>query len=133
MLPEFNIKKIDSNLFADTAEKIARELANDKLINSEKKRSSDLNKPTQIRKFYDEVVIWHNKVGNDKNIFDNCLPFIKMIGSKVAYSKGREYVGDFFQEFVNKGLKQIETLEEFNNFKLLFEAVLGYYKALRPK
>lgn len=127
MLVQFDIKNISADLFSSTAEKIAESIA------AESRANSKLNKSTQIRKFYDEVVVWYSKVGNDNNVFDDCLPFIKMISSKVAYAKGRELVGDNFLEFINTGLRQIETLAEFRNFKLLFEAVLGYYKALRPK
>jgi CRISPR-associated protein Csm2 len=87
-------------------------------------------KKTQARNFYDKVLDLEKEI-QDKG-FDATYPFIKMLNSKVAYAVNRRVVSREFQEMMEQALKQIKNDSEgeqtFRNFKLFFEAVLGYFK-----
>jgi len=97
----------------------------------------DTNKPTQIRKFYDEGCMWAEKTRSVDD-FEKNLPFIKMMNAKVAYARGRELVDDKFVAWFSSCLAQIKAADEvgmvtFQNFRTLFEAFIGFYKVARPK
>ncbi|BCD68480.1 type III-A CRISPR-associated protein Csm2 [Nitratiruptor sp. YY09-18] len=83
-------------------------------------------KKTQVRNFYDKVLELEEKI--KKEDFDDVLPFIKMLNSKVAYAVNRRVASREFQEMIESCIKQIDTKEKFNTFKLFFEAVIGFYK-----
>lgn len=90
-----------------------------------------VNKPTQIRRFYDELVGWQERVNNDIEKFKQLEAFIKMMSAKVAYAKGRGLVDNNFYEWFNRCVKKTNDCNTLNNFRLHFEAVLGYLKAIR--
>lgn len=113
---------ISPELFDTVADDLAQILARDRFT----------NKPTQLRRFYDEFCLWHEKVENDQEAFEKILPFIKMINAKVAYAKGRKLVDDNFLKFMQDGLRSIKTKNELDNFKTFFEATLGFFKLHRP-
>ena len=106
----------------------------------------DSNKPTQVRKFYDELCMWHDKVhlakDKEKALQDN-LPFIRMMNAKVAYAKGRNQKEDKrdrtglvdknFVDLFSPCIKQVNSYKTLRNFKLFFEAFMGFYKVERPK
>ncbi len=91
----------------------------------------DTDKPTQIRKFYDEVVKLNDRCKQDG--FGTVELDIHMLIPKSAYAKGREHVSYNFDYFISQGVKQIKCKQSLQNFKLLFEAVLGFYKEIKPK
>lgn len=109
------------------------------------------NKPTQVRKFYDELCMWHDKVhmakDKEKALADN-LPFIRMLNAKIAYAKGRNQKEDKrdpaavdrtglvdknFVDLFSPCIQQIDSYKKLRNFKLFFEAFMGFYKLERPK
>ena len=90
------------------------------------------NKPSQVRKFYDELCMWETKVSADPVRFDDYLPFILMLNAKLAYAKGRKLVDDHFAKLIGDSLKQVKDPETLRICKLFFEAFLGFYKELRP-
>ena len=63
--------KIDADLFDKTAKRVATIVAN-----KSDRRASQLNKSTQLRRFYDELVMWEEKVRQNADKFDEYLPFI---------------------------------------------------------
>jgi len=87
-------------------------------------------KKTQVRNFYDKVLELENEI--KENDFESVYPFIKMLNSKVAYGVSRKVVSKEFENMFNECLKQIELNDKgeqtFKNFKLFFEAVVGFYK-----
>jgi len=125
-LPEFSICKITPELFSETAKTCANVIA-------ENGRKGDRNKPTQLRRFYDEICLWHEKIGNDKTRFDENLPFIHMLAAKVAYANGRKLVDDSFLQLIETCLKEVTNLQTFNNFKFFMEAFMGFYKMYKPQ
>lgn len=115
-------------LFDSTAEYVAKVIAGEKGA-----RGSKGNKPTQIRRFYDEVVMWEEKIRHDRDRFKEYLPFIRMLNAKVAYARGRDHVDDNFVKLVNHCISQVGSEADMRNFKLFFEAFMGFYKVFAPK
>ncbi|MEA3411109.1 MAG: type III-A CRISPR-associated protein Csm2 [Pseudomonadota bacterium] len=119
-----DLKSISPELFDDVARRAARTVAGN--------RKS--NKPTQLRKFYDEIVMWETKVAMHPDRFDDYLPFIRMLNAKVAYAKGRNnLVDENYVEMMNHCLRQVDSDRTMRVFKLFMEAFMGFYKLERPK
>ncbi len=114
----------DPGLFDTQAEKQAHAL------NIEGGRSTK-NKPTQIRRFYDELVGWQERIGGDDAKFKQYEAFIRMLNAKVAYAKGRGLVDDEFERWFRECIKATTSAKALDHFRLHFEAVLGFLKALR--
>lgn len=123
---------LPTDLFSQVAEDAAKDVA--KWDGS--KAGRDASKPTQLRKFYDEICMWNDKSERDSNRFKEYLPFILMLKAKVAYSKGRKHVNDTYKEMLNHCLGQLEQKPEpgtLRNLKLFMEAFTGFYKVYGPK
>jgi CRISPR-associated protein Csm2 len=115
--------KLDPELFNVIAKNAAQKVASG---------GDRVNKATQLRKFYDELVLWDNKVLLHPEKFDEYLPFIRMLNAKVAYAEGRKLVDHNFVNLLNDGLKQVICAETLHTFKLFMEAFMGFYKQERP-
>ncbi|MEA3220474.1 type III-A CRISPR-associated protein Csm2 [Immundisolibacter sp.] len=111
---------LDADLFAAVAEACAKKIAGDK-----KK-----NKSSQLRKFYDELGMWAERVRAEEDKFAEFLPFIRMLNAKVAYAKGRQLVDANYQALMNHCLKEVTDPDTLHLCKTFFEAFMGYYKAL---
>lgn len=83
-------------------------------------------KKTQARNFYEKVLELEAKANNEA--WENVLPFVKMLNSKVAYGVSRKVVSQEFEKMMNKAIEQVNTPEDLRVFKLFFEAVLGFFK-----
>jgi len=92
--------------------------------------SINRTKKTQARNFYDQILKLDEKIKSDG--FDSVYPFIKMLNSKVAYGVSRRVVSKEFQDMMTQCLEQIKQdkngEQTFKNFKIFFEAVLGFFK-----
>lgn len=86
----------------------------------------DRTKKTQARNFYEKVLELETKSQNEA--WENVLPFVKMLNSKVAYGVSRKVVSFEFEKMMNKAIAQVNTPEDLRVFKLFFEAVLGFFK-----
>jgi CRISPR-associated protein Csm2 len=113
---------LDADLFNGVARQVAETIAENR----------NANKPSQIRKFYDELCLWETKVNLEPARFDDYLPFILMLNAKVAYAKGRRLVDANFVKLIGDSLKQVKDPDTLRICKLFFEAFLGFYKELRP-
>lgn len=100
------------NLFDETAKEIANKISK--------------TKSTQIRNFYDYVLDLYEQ--SKIKSFNEVLPFVKMLNSKVAYSKSRGHSSDEFVLMMSECIKQVDTKEKLEIFKLFFEAVIGFSK-----
>lgn len=94
-------------------------------------------KNTQIRKFYDYILEYNEKSKKLDNagFVAEILPFIKMLNSKVAYastrsSGGGKLINAAFVEMMNDGIKAVDSKESLLSFKLFFEAVIGFHRAI---
>lgn len=93
------------------------------------------NKATQLRKYYDEIIMWEQKVRQSPDKYLEYLPFIKMLNAKVAYAKGRKLVDQNFVDLMRHCTKEIDDkdINTFYTFKLFFESFMGFYKMHKPK
>lgn len=124
-------KQITADLFDAVAKQTAQNIA----------ANAKSNKPTQLRKFYDEIVMWDQKITltpNKPEKLAECLPFIKMLNAKVAYAEGRKTSGQGLVDsnyvtLISTCLQQVDSPETLHTFKLFMEAFMGFYKQVREK
>jgi CRISPR-associated protein Csm2 len=128
----------DVNLFDTTAQRMAQDIVEDgHWVKTREgwKRTKSLgkNKSTQLYKFYDELVMWYDRVfahGVDREAkYKELAPFIKMLCAKVAYAKGRDLVSDGFLKLFSLVIRAIENPNTLKQAKLFIEAFMGFYKA----
>ena len=121
-MAEFYLKP-DSKLFDEVARKWAEEIYGNK--------KDPLTNKNQIRNFYDKVLEFHDAIFIKKDkTYKELEPFIKMLNSKVEYAKGRKVAREAFVDFMKKGINEIKNEEDLKNFKLLFEAVIGFFTGI---
>ena len=111
-----------AEIFSDIAQGAAKHI----------KTNKNLNKTTQLRKFYDELAMWNDRVQlvreNKEGKFQELMPFIKMLKAKVAYAEGRKNVDKNFSDIFNRCIDQINNVETLRDAKLFMEAVMGFCK-----
>ena len=127
-MAEFYLKP-DSKLFDEVARKWAEEIYGNK--------KDPLTNKNQIRNFYDKVLEFYDAIFvNEKKEekrdekYKELEPFIKMLNSKIEYAKGRKVAKGAFVDFMKKGINEIKNKEDLKNFKLLFEAVIGFFTGI---
>jgi CRISPR-associated protein Csm2 len=122
-------KLVDPKLFSEKAEKLATDIKREHEESKTKR-----NKPSQLRKFYDEVVRLDElarKHGKEGEKWDRLiLPALHMLIAKTAYAEGRELVSSGFKNFIRQSVGQVESPEDLAVFAGLFEAFIGFYKGL---
>jgi CRISPR-associated protein Csm2 len=89
------------------------------------------NKVTQLRRFYDELVLWEMRTAQHPGKFDEYLPFIRMLNAKAAYAEGRKLVDRTFVDLLAQTLRETTSAETFATCKLFWEAFMGFYKQER--
>jgi CRISPR-associated protein Csm2 len=121
---KISFKKADGKL-ADMFDSIAKEIA--KKLNDTDSRNSDIS-TTQFRKFYDKVLELSEKsIALSEDEFKvEILPFVKMINSKVQYSNSRGHCGNNFVQLMEVSIKQVNSVEELQNFKYFLESIIGF-------
>ena len=114
-------------LFGNVAKNLAEKIARD----GKKK----MNKQTQIRKFYNEVLRLSQKAENVRasEYKTKVYPFVIMLKSKAAHAKARELISEKFEKIINKCVTQANTKEKMELFKLFFEAFIGFYSTYKEK
>ena len=117
-------KQVDPDLFSIRAEALAKRVFEE--------GNNKLNKPTQIRKFYDEVLRFDSMIKTNPTEFENILPYLRMLNAKAAYAVGKELISKGFKDFISVSLNKIKDKDDFDAFAGLFEAFMGYYKFFRP-
>jgi CRISPR-associated protein Csm2 len=120
----FSGDKEDIELYNNTAEAMAKALT----------AHSKMNKPSQMRRFFDELTLWHQRSREcTDEQFAELLPRIKMLKAKAAYAQGREHVDETFFRMVKAMIDPLSNKTELERAKLFFEAVLGFSKMHNPK
>lgn len=119
---KFGEETIPADLFDSVSKSVAEEL---------NKAKDKFNKPTQIRRFYDELVGWQQRINGSENEFKKYEAFIRMMNAKVAYAKGRELVDANFEYWFTAANKATTNAKALDHFRLHFEAVLGFLKGMR--
>jgi len=117
--PNFKETEELANLFGEEAKRVAG-LLNDGY-------GADI-KTTQFRQFYEKILELNDKAQglNKKDFKIKVLPFVKLLNSKVKYSKSRRHCGDRFETMMEKSIYAVESAEELLNFKYFLEALIGY-------
>ena len=92
---------------------------------------SQRNKSTQLRRFYDELVLWETRAALQPDKFAEYLPFIRMLNAKAAYAEGRKLVDSTFVGLLSHTLKEVNSAETLTTCKLFWEAFMGFYKQER--
>ena len=132
-------KNLRDDLFSEVAKEKASEIFQAGL---DQRGNQSKNKSTQLRKFYDELVMWADKVQTVVKLepgqkssavredrYRQSAPFIKMMNAKVAYAKGRGHVDESFEAMFSHCIKTISDAETLKHAKLFMEAFMGFYKA----
>lgn len=115
------------NLFSVTA-KIATEVVHNE------GEATKINSPTQIRKFYDEVIRYKTQcLTKDEDFFKQKLPYIKMINAKLSYSKARGHIGPECCKLFSDLIGSVKNKKEFLVFADFFEAFIAYYRQYENK
>ena len=111
-------KPLDPALFDDHAHDAARRVA----------RSKNENKATQLRRFYDELVLWDTRVSQQPDKFSDFLPLIRMLNAKAAYAQGRKLVDATFVDLLRETLAEVKDAETLATCKTFWESFMGFYK-----
>jgi CRISPR-associated protein Csm2 len=120
---------LDPLLFSKVAEELAIQINEDFRTDRRKK----VNKRTQLRKFYDEVLRLNMLARERPMQWDAIKPQVYMLTAKVAYAEGRELVSSNFRKFVKEAVDKVDTPEDLNVFSNLFEAFMGFYRLHGPR
>lgn len=96
---------------------------------------------TQLRRVFDEVKRYERLLSGTDAKWEEHLPYIKMIKSKVAYTVARAAktkpkergVYKNLEAFISSGINLIKTEKDYHVFVSLFEAVYGFYYDKAPK
>lgn len=115
-------EKLDSEIFNSIAKQAAEIIAGD---------NDRVNKHTQLRRFYDELCMWEEKVSRQPDKFDEYLPFIRMLNAKAAYAEGRKLVDRTFVELLHHTLQEVSSPKTMTTCKYFWEAFMGFYKQER--
>jgi CRISPR-associated protein Csm2 len=113
---------IDPELFNGIAHEAAKAVA---------LAERDRNKSTQLRRFYDELLVWETRVSQQPNKFVEYLPFIRMLNAKVAYAEGRKLVDSTFVRLMHHTLEEVKDPASLTACKHFWEAFMGFYKQER--
>lgn len=97
------------------------------------KKDKNLNATTQIRRFYDELCYWDEKVRSAKGdaaevAYRDAEPYIQMMKAKAHYAMGRKLIDQTCLDFIVGIINGIRDVKTIQNGKLLFEAFMGYKK-----
>jgi len=130
-------KPLDPELFNDKARQAAQAVS---------RGDAQRNKSTQLRRFYDELVSWENRLSQfvgqldgdaearkreAEGKFQEILPFIRMLNAKAAYAEGRKLVDRTFVDLLHQTLAEVKDPETLTACKLFWEAFMGFYKQER--
>ena len=109
----------DPELFNDIAHQAAKSVGF---------ADKDRNKSTQLRRFYDELILWETRVSQQPDKIAEYLPFIRMLNAKVAYAEGRKLVDATFVQLMHHTLSKVTNATELTACKYFWEAFMGFYK-----
>lgn len=117
-------KMLEPTLFSAIAESLAKKIGEE---------DRNLNKSSQIRRYFDEVVRLSSLAKVKDADMNMILPQVHMLIAKVAYAKGRKLVTESFVEMMKSGIGQVNDKDDLLVFADFFESFIGYYKMYRPK
>ena len=98
-----------------------------------KSGNKDMNKRSQLRKFFDEIIRLNALAKGNPDDWDDIVPFVNMVIAKTAYAEGRKKVSKEFLDFMKDGIGQIENYKDLDVFANFFEAFMGFYRKYGEK
>ncbi|WP_420064673.1 type III-A CRISPR-associated protein Csm2 [Pectobacterium colocasium] len=122
-MPDFKrqLDKPEATFFDTDAQQFSEQLA----------QHGKKDKPTQLRRFYDQLQQLEQRINGDEEKLALYLPEIRMISAHLAYAKGRELISDTFCDTMQNLIRSINTCRHLKNGRLFFEATLGFLRAMR--
>ena len=116
--------KLPAEIFSSIAEEAADFIS----------QSRNANKSSQLRKFYDELVLFNDRIQAVKREereerFKEMEPFIRMLKAKAAYAQGRQLLDENFVKILTQCISEIKDYETLRHCKLFMEAMIGFRKA----
>jgi CRISPR-associated protein Csm2 len=88
------------------------------------------NKSSQIRRFFEELILWDERCEESDELCQERLPFIRLMCAKSAYSKGRDLISPSFHEVFTHLVQKIDDYKTLKNARLFMEATIGFRRAL---
>ena len=131
-------KIVKADLFDITAEEIARSFIN-------KNKYGDFYgvSGSQMRRLYDEVKRFDQKLDGDPEKWEKNYPYIRKIRAIVSYTVARAIERAKIKDeakkyenlsaFIMKYIEMVKDEEDYHVFAALFEAVYGFYYEKNPE
>lgn len=125
---DIRLGEISDELYAGIAESKAKFIAQN--------CRGEHNKSSQLRRFYDELCLWNEKINSGSNEersarYKELAPLIKMLNAKVVYAEGRKHVDGNFVALFRHLIGQVTDPRTLDQAKLFMEAFMGFYKAYK--
>jgi CRISPR-associated protein Csm2 len=127
---EEGTKNIKSDLLDGIAEKFAEGFVHKNI--SDDTKSYGVGR-TQLRRIFNEVKRFEQKLNEKEETWKENYPYIKMIKSKAFYNivrASKDETKELYKnlsEFIESGINLIKEEKDFKVFTALFEAVYGFY------
>ena len=127
---KLNQELLDFDIFYTTAKDAAKIIGRNKCYSK--------NKPTQVRRFYNELLDLEKSIfeSEDADALRKNLPLLRMLNAKAEYAEGRNLVDENFTRMLRHCIGQIDPSnpqpQTLKNCCLFFEAFMGFYKVVRP-
>ncbi|MCO7254163.1 type III-A CRISPR-associated protein Csm2 [Dickeya oryzae] len=118
---ERQLGKPEATFFDNDAQRFAEQLD----------QSGKKDKPSQLRRFYDQLQQLELRINGDEEKLALYLPEIRMISAHLAYAKGRVLISEEFCDTMQHLIRSINTCQHLKNGRLFFEATLGFLRAMR--
>jgi len=125
-------KEVKSDLLDKTAEEIAKSFVHVYKDNKGYDKGYGVGR-TQLRRLFNEVKRFEQKLDGTENTWKKHFPYIKMIKSKAYYNiiraskDGNKDVYNRLSDFITDGINLINEEKDYQVFTALFEAVYGFY------
>lgn len=116
--------------FSQVAQERAKKID---LEGRDNKGKAKLNKPAQIRKFYDVIFSLNQRAKAEKANWNAIIAQLHRQLALVHYAKGRELVSDSFVKMMDELIGAVEKKEDLQVITDFLEAFMAYYKECRPK
>jgi CRISPR-associated protein Csm2 len=116
------LKKPGKDFFSDCASNFAL------IIHTEGGQRK--NKSSQIRRFFEELILWDERCEESDTRCEELLPLIRLMRAKSAYSKGRDLISSGFHDVFSHLIQNIDDHKTLRNARLFMEATIGFRRAL---
>jgi CRISPR-associated protein Csm2 len=113
----------EMNLFSECCDKWAKAI----------KDSDKAPAYSQIRNFYDEILVFKMKLIANKDEFEKLFPYVKMLNAKFAYARARKNMSELCQKSFSNAINQIKDYDDFMLFADFFESFIAFYKQYQSK